>query len=200
MSQTTIEGNTVKVTIHAKRYSKYRYLEGICNREFNIWQRTPTARALRYTSCLILGREEADDPSDPTKYFYTQVYRLEGLPAPETKEQEPKPEPADGLKVGQLVNFVNGNGVLIGVKTITGREGDRYTITPTNSPWCSHAADYLTPVDEPLPIRNFRVSYWTLSDGHNAVTVQAQHAEQAVETVKADPEKCFAQLHTVDLI
>lgn len=198
MSQITIEGNIVKVTLHANKASKFRYLEGISNREFNAWQRTPTARALRYTSCLILGRETADDPSDSTKYFYTQVYRLEGLP--ETKEPAPSPEPEAGLKIGQLVNYINGNGVLIGIKTITGREGDRYLIAPTDTPWFSHDADSFTPIDQPLPLRNFKVVYWNLSDGTQYAQVQAQHAAQAVEIVKADPENCFAQLQRVELI
>lgn len=89
MSQITITGNLVKVTIHARRDSKFSRLYAIAVKEFNTWQRTPTARNLRYTSVSSIGRESAEYPSNPQKFFHTEVFRLEGLPAGETPAEDP---------------------------------------------------------------------------------------------------------------
>lgn len=106
------------------------------------------------------------------------------------------------FQIGQQVKYINGNGVLIGVKTITGKvEGEEsYYIAPTDAPWFAIPADRLTAIDDPLPERKFRVTYWNLSDGLSYAEVPAEHADQAVQIVKNDDRYLFAQFKNVDEI
>lgn len=81
MSQITFTGNTVKVTVHARRDSSFRRLYAVAVKEFMAWQRTTTARNLRYKAVRATGRESAPDPINPSMFYHTQVFVLEGLPA-----------------------------------------------------------------------------------------------------------------------
>jgi len=53
------------------------------------------------------------------------------------------------FKINDRVHYTNGNGVYIGIKTITGTEYEkrdtkrilRYFITPTDTPWFSHSGE-----------------------------------------------------------
>lgn len=82
MAEITVTGDTVKVTVHARRDSSFRRLEGKATAAFMEWQHTSTARNMRYTSVLIAGRESTPDNSNPAMYYCTYVYKLEGLPEP----------------------------------------------------------------------------------------------------------------------
>lgn len=111
------------------------------------------------------------------------------------------------FQVGQQVKYVNGNGVYIGVRTITATTDlfesggeTKYYITPTDSPWFAHREDSFTALDEPLPDRKFRVTFWTLSDSQKSVEVMAGHAEQAVNKVMDNDDNLFAQFKSVELI
>lgn len=90
LHEITRENNIVKVTLHARRDSKFSSLDNTANKHFNEWQKY-NYKELGYKSSTITGSERADH--NAVMFFYTVTYKLNGMA--EDQPTDPTPTYAE---------------------------------------------------------------------------------------------------------